>query len=55
MKKPFLDDADAYREMIERSPSLSEEVPELDSARTAEEQVRVYQQANEQVIREGRA
>jgi hypothetical protein len=49
------DDSETYRDLIERSPSLSEEVPELDFAQSSEEQVRIYRQSNEQIVREGRA
>ncbi len=51
----FPEDGEIYRDLIERAPSLSEEVPELDYAQSAEEQLRLYRQSNEQMIRDGRA
>lgn len=51
-RKPLSDYAEAYREVTERSADLDEEIPELDLARTTEEQLRLYQQAKNQLISE---
>ena len=53
--KSLLKDSEAYRELIERPDDLQEEISELDTAKTTEEQLRVCRQLNEQIIREGRA
>jgi hypothetical protein len=53
--KPLIGEGEAYRDIIERSAELPEEAPEIDAAGTADEQLRLYQQLGEQVIREGRA
>lgn len=55
LKTRFPEDGEVYRDLIERSPSLSEEVPELDFAQSEDEQLEVYRQSNEQMIRDGRA
>ena len=51
-RKPLSDYAEAYREVTERSADLDEEIPDLELARTTEEQLRLYQQAKNQLISE---
>ena len=49
-RKPLSDYAEAYREVTERSADLDEEIPDLELARTTEEQLRLYQQAKNQLV-----
>lgn len=44
-----------YREVIEHADDLDEVIPELDLARTTDEQLELYHQATERVAREGPA
>lgn len=53
--KRLLKDAHEYRDIIERAPALVEEVPELEEARTAQEQLDACRESDERIIREGRA
>jgi len=54
-RRRLLKDARDYREIIERAPALIEEVPELELARTAEEQIEACRESDERIVREGRA
>ena len=53
-KKRLLKNARDYREIIERAPALVEEVPELELARTADEQIEACLESDERIVREGR-
>ena len=44
-----------YRDVIEHSADLDEVIPEIDLARTTDEQLELYHQATERVAREGPA
>ena len=44
-----------YREVIEHADDLDEVIPELESARTTDEQLELYHQATERAAREGPA
>ena len=47
--------AEEYREVIEHADDLDEVIPELESARTTDEQLELYHQATERAAREGPA
>ncbi|HUV04596.1 MAG TPA: hypothetical protein VMX94_05765 [Armatimonadota bacterium] len=51
-KKSFIADSSAYREIMDRPADPDEETPDHGAA-TTEEQLRLYQEAEEQTIREG--
>ena len=46
---------DEYREVIEHAADLDEVIPELELARTTDEQLELYHQASERIAREGPA
>ena len=52
-QKQFI--GEEYRDVIERSADLDEVIPEIDLARTTDEQLELYHQATERVAREGPA
>ena len=52
-KKKLL--GEAYRDVIERSGDLDEVIPEIELARTTDEQLELYRQATERIAREGPA
>ncbi|MHB1455854.1 MAG: hypothetical protein ACYC0V_02955 [Armatimonadota bacterium] len=40
-KHSYLDDGEVYRDMVECSPDLEEDIPELDNANTAKSELKV--------------
>jgi len=46
---------DVYRDVVEHSGDLDEVIPELDEARTTDEQLELYRQTEERFAREGPA
>lgn len=48
----YVGDADAYRDLIESAPILDSDIPEVESAGSTQEQLRLYKEAREQMLRD---